>query len=321
VQTTGSGSGLEPDTQCPGGARTYSAAQQSGNLDFEAEAMIGPDAPESDVQALFAAYDSIQYPSGDTGVISGGGSSSSSGSVAPDDNQGGAKTAPPDGDGSSQSVMTVVAGGTTASGKPWIVLVDPSLTSTQVEVDGLGAGFASAASASGEQPAVPDFVASVMGFSGDDAPVVVGSVVARAARVEVRPDGGAPVELPLSPAPAVTGIDRSYFLSEVPELASKSGTVVALDAEGNVVGRQEVLPPPPNVEPSMPPGPGECVKPQTAADGQAQCPFSGDGSTGQEPASGSSVEPASTAGGGSSTESGTVTAAPSPVEATASAAP
>ncbi|MFL5798074.1 MAG: hypothetical protein ACJ77A_09090 [Actinomycetota bacterium] len=294
-----------PPFSCADGSRLYRASNRSPYR-VNASARVGPDASESDVQALFAAYDSIKFPSGDKGVIGGGGSSSSGGSASSSGTPGGAETAPPDG-GDTQSVMTVVAGGTTASGKPWVVLVDASLTSTQIEVGSGGVGYASA-SASGEKPTPPELDASVGQFPGDDAPVVFGSVVARAARVEVRPQSGDPVDLPLSPAPAVTGIERSYFLAEVPEMSSMSGTVVALDAGGNVVARQEIPPPPSTT--TVPPGPATCVKPQVGSDGPAACPFSGDGSTGQETASGGGVASASSAGGGSSVQSGTASTAP-----------
>jgi len=120
------------------------------------------------------------------------------------------------------------------------MMVDPSMNGGSVEIDnlGIGWGWASAVSSGQDQPQVPDFDASVSVFTNDGTPIVSGSVVDTAARVEVRPDGGDPIDIGLLPAPSVMDLHRSYFLSELPHLSSKTGEVIALDGQGGVLHRQ-----------------------------------------------------------------------------------
>jgi hypothetical protein len=117
------------------------------------------------------------------------------------------------------------------------MLVDGSNSGMEVEMGNVGFGWAAASSSDG-QVAQSDLDADVTTIDSSSPPVVVGSVVTTAATLEVRPDGGDAVDIPLLPAPASTGLDRSYFLTELPNLASTKGEVVALDASGAVIARQ-----------------------------------------------------------------------------------
>ncbi|HXJ62908.1 MAG TPA: hypothetical protein VNN79_04060 [Actinomycetota bacterium] len=220
-------------TACPDGSTVYSAShagQDGGRAAFVAAARVGLAATDADRQALFAAYDSIDFPQAPAGVYMGGGVTGSTGSAGAAEG-GVPKALPPH---AVDSVSTVVAGGTTPSGASWVMLTDRPGSSTKVEVGNMGFGWA-AASAPGQEPSEPDLDASVQGFAAGTPPIVLGSVVGAAAHVEVRPAGGDAVNIPLLAAPAVTGIDRSYFLTELPDLASPKGTVVALDVDGNVI--------------------------------------------------------------------------------------
>jgi hypothetical protein len=174
---------------------------------------------------MLDAYGSITYPEIGHGVFMGG--TVSSGPLQP-----GTEPSP------VASVSTVVAGGTTDSGAHWVMLVDGNGSGMEVEMGNSGFGWASASSSDG-QTAQPDLDADVTTVASGSPPVVVGSVVATAAKVEVRPGGGAAIDVALLPAPASTGIDRSYFLTELPDLASDKGEVVALDADGAVMAHQD----------------------------------------------------------------------------------
>ena len=66
-----SSGGLEKKKTCDDGSTLYAQSVRSGHLAFSAAAKAGPGATDADVQALFDAYDSIGYPSGDTGVVGG----------------------------------------------------------------------------------------------------------------------------------------------------------------------------------------------------------------------------------------------------------
>ncbi len=217
--------GLEPAGTCSDGSTTYEGAVVQGPMTFHAVARMGAGVSDADRRAMLDAYDSITYPEAGRGVFMGG--TVSSGPLVPG-TQADART----------TVSTVVAGGTTDSGADWVILVDGENSGMEVEMANAGFGWASA-SASGQQPSQPDLDATVTTVAGESPPVVVGSVVATAARVEVRPDGGDAVDVPLLPAPAATGIDRSYFLTELPNPSSKQGEVVALDADGAVVAHQD----------------------------------------------------------------------------------
>jgi hypothetical protein len=329
--------GLQPDRECPDGATTYTATVASGAFAYRTEAKFGPESGESDRQALLAAYDSISFPSGDTGVIGGvppivseesssasgqetagsGTAAGGSGSDGSNDSNGSIASEVP------QSILTVVAGGTTDTGTHWVILTDRTLSQLEVEAGDIGWGVAqaSAGTAGGEPPSppVPNFQASVSGLKvpGLDGLrlFVSGSAVSRAVRVEVRPDGQDPIDVPLEPAPAVTGIDRSYFLMDLPESTSSTGTVVALDTGGAVIGSQDYA-----AESTLPP---TCPTPVEGSDGSATkdpCTAvtlpapadSGSAGSGQEPISGGGMEPNTAVTGGSSAESGTATAEATP---------
>ena len=266
--------GLQAAKDCPDGSTLYSGMVASGDLVFGATGKVGADATEADRQALLDAYDSIDYPSGDTGVIGGyeGGVSVGSGTAAPEEanGAGGPKDASA-GQVPADAVMTVVAGGVTESGDHWVMTADPTLQSGSVEMDGMGMGWSSANSGGGEVSPLPDLDASVMPMGRDVPSVVWGSVAADASSVEVRPTGADPIDVPLLAAPAVTGIDRQYFLSELPDLESDTGTVVALRAGGDVVGRQDYDLGDMN---SVPGYPGDCPLPEPTTSGPT-----GDGQT------------------------------------------
>src|SRR3954468_862374 len=136
---------------------------------------------------------------------------------------------------------------------------DPALLGGSLEIDGMGMGWASAVSSDGSAPPVPDFDASVMPTGGPN--VAWGSVVGAATSVEVRPDGADAIDVPLLAAPAVTGIDRQYFLTDLPKLESDTGTIVALGAAGAVVGQQDYDLTGGNTSPGYP---GDCPLPEPA---------------------------------------------------------
>jgi len=253
-------------TSCPDGSTVSTASHEAnggGQLAFVMYARVGSGVSDTDRQALFAAYDSIDYPIVPQGLPMGGGAVGSTGSGGAAEGDGSNTVTPPH---AVDSVSTVVAGGTTPSGSSWVMLTDPSGTSMQVEVGNMGFGWASA-SAPGQEPSEPDLDASVQTAAANSPPIVVGSVVGSAARVEVRPDGGDPIDVPLLAAPAVTGIERSYFLTELPDLGSSSkGTLVALDPDGNVIARQDFDSSGGSIEPACPMTQGG------ANDDPADCP-------------------------------------------------
>ncbi len=275
--------GLEEQRTCDDGSVLYAQTARSGNLTFPALGRVGADATDADRQALFDAYDSIEYPSGDTGLIGGGSAGVvTSGPIAIAEEQTTAKSGgggdsgdgpnaptPPD---AGPFVSTVVAGGTTDSGGHWVMTVDGNGTGGSIEYEGMGLGWSSAVSPDGEPAPLPDLDASVMPMGRDSIAVVSGSVVGAAESVEVRPDGGDPVDVELLSAPAVTGIDREYFLSELPDLPSKTGSVVALGAGGSTIGHVDYDLGNGNVSPGFP----ACEPPAPAEGGgdpAGDCPL------------------------------------------------
>jgi len=226
------------DQACLEGWTYLRADWATKGREFGAAAVFGPQASEGDRAAMVEAFASMEFTEG-----------SASGSPG----------------------LTFVAATGTSGGVQWSLVVrqqrdqGPCL---EMRTATSAAGVCEASAPSGQGSGSGEF-GFLVGETQGDPSLLFGSVPAEAVGVQMALEGGATIQGQIYPPPDGSGVTSRLFVIPVPP--KSRGEVQALDAAGDVVARQSILPPPPTPAgpTGPPPGPGASGDTGTTAVGSA----------------------------------------------------